>query len=269
MTSLQDTIENFHAYIIEHNKKIQKEIAGPNLAFKKMRLAVYSDGYFLRLLEILANDFPAVKKIMGDDLFEELCGAYLAYYPSHSFSVRHIGAQLEKFLKEDAGIAIFANTNIDSLMLVEMARFEWALESATVAKDGDQLTFAEVSIIAPEQWDSLKLSTHPSLVIHDFHYSIPAFWQHLLQTHPEKPILVPQEKQTHWLIWRFNRQSYFRSVDDLQLKMIHLIQSEKDFSQICEALCEHMDEEKIILFVAKSLRVWIEEGIFSSFSVLD
>ncbi len=270
MKSLQKTIEDFHEYVIGCKKDIQKEIAGPNRTFKQTRLDVYTSGYYLRLLEILANDFPALKKIVGDELFEHLGTAYLIRHPSRSFSVRHIGAQLEEFLESDASVEVFFNNeDIDLLMLLEMARFEWALESATVAKDGDQLTFAEVSAIAPEQWNSLKLSTHPSLTIHHFLYPIPAFWRHLLQGNPENPDLVINGKRTHWLIWRFNRQSYFRSVDDLQLEMIHLIQSGKDFSQICEALCEHLDEEKVIPFIAESLRVWIEEGIFSSFSVVD
>jgi hypothetical protein len=257
MTSLRETIENFHAYIMEKSTDIEQEIIGLDQDFKDIRLGVYHEGYFLRLLEGLSRDFPAVKKLAGEEKFEELGCAYIRNFPSTHFSVRYVGQHFAKFLAD--------NSELDPVW-AEMAAFEWSLENATDAPDAPTVKFEEMATISPESWSVLKLQTHPSLEILPLSYPVPPLWQHLLQG-AEKPALARQQKPTHWLIWRFDRKSYFRPMDDNQLWMMRAIQKGETFSDICTGLCVHLEEDKVIPFAAETLRTWIVEGVFSAFSV--
>lgn len=257
MTSLRTTIENFHDYIMEKSTEIEQEIVGVDPNFKDVRLAVYHEGYFLRLLGGLSRDFPAVKKLLGEDTFEELGCAYIRRFPSTHFSVRYLGQHFAQFLADSPGI---------DPTVPEMAAFEWALESVIDAKDAPALTFEEMTTITPENWSILKFKTHPSLKIIPLHYPTPTLWQHLLHA-AEKPAIHRQKRPVHWLIWRFNCKSYFRSLDANQLFMMRNIQKGKTFSDVCTGLCKYLEEEKIISFAASTLRAWITEGIFSAFMI--
>lgn len=252
--SLRETIENFQAYILEGGTKIQQEIVGDQ-DVKDTRLDVYQEGYFLRLLETLSRDFPVVAKLAGEDVFEQLGRDYIRSFPSTHFSIRYAGQHFSRFL---------SSIDVDPLWS-EMAAFEWSLGNTTDAKDAPQLTFEEMAAISPESWGELKLTTHPSLEILSFSYRIPPLWQHLLLD-SEKPKTDREQKPFHWLVWRFNRQSYFRPADENQFRMIHAIQAGDTFSEVCAGLCEHLEEDKVISFAAETLRAWITEGIFSTFS---
>lgn len=253
--SLRETLENFHDYIMEKNLNIEQEIVGPNQDFKDTRLGVYHEGYFLRLLEGLSRDFAAVKKLAGEDKFEELGCEYIRQFPSTHFSIRYVGKHFAQFLAD--------NPTLDPLWS-EMAAFEWALENAIDAKDAPTITFEEMAALNPESWGVLKFTTHPSLEILPLFYQTPLLWQHLLKG-TEKPTLARQEKPVHWLIWRFECKSYFRSMDENQLWMMRAIQNGSTFSDICTGLCDYLEEDKVILFAASTLRTWITEGIFSEY----
>jgi hypothetical protein len=259
MTSLRETIENFQAYMLGENTDIEQEIIGATQDFKDTRLGVYQTGYFLRLLEGLSRDFPAVKKLAGKKKFEELGYDYIHSFPSTHFSVRYVGQHFPQYLAD--------NKKLDP-MWSQMAAFEWALENAIDAKDAHQLTFEEMSKLNPESWAGLKFKTHPSLTVLVLFYATPTLWQYLIQKKvKKKPTLKHQTEPTHWLIWRFNRQSYFRPMTENQFWMMNAIQKGKTFSEICSGLCEHLEEEKVVPFAAETLRTWISEGVFSEYHI--
>lgn len=255
MTSLRKTIQDLQAYVLEQDTAIEQQLAGPDQEYKDIGLGVYQEGYFLRLLEGLSRDFPAVEKLAGEATFEELGREYIRHCPSTHFSIRYIGQHFAKFLSECAGL---------DPSWSEMAAFEWALENTVDAKDAPQLTFEEMATLSPDSWSGLKFETHPSLETVFFSYAIPALWQNLIQG-KEKPALVRVDKPVCWFIWRFNRQSYFRSVDENQLRMLHAIQAGNTFSEVCDGLCEYLEEEKVIAFAAETLRAWISEGLFTRY----
>lgn len=254
MSSFRETLEDFQAYILEKGANIEQEITGPDQDFKDTRLGVYQGGYFLRLLEALSKTFPALKTLTGEDLFEQIGEDYIRSFPSTHFSLRYMGQHFSQFLKD---------TDADP-MWSEMTAFEWALDNTLDAKDAPQLTFEEMALISPESWGELKFTTHPSLQILSLFYPIPPLWQHLIHA-KEKPEINRQQKPTHWLVWRFNRQGYFRSMDENQLWMMNAIQAGNTFSEVCTGLCESLGEDAVVPFVAQTLRSWIEEGIFSEF----
>lgn len=259
MTSLRETIENFHAYILEKDTAIENDIVGPDLEFRRARLGVYHEGYSLRLLEILGKTYPAIKKLAGDELFEQLGHEYIHNFPSNTFSVGYFGQHFHNFL---------ANSSTTDPIWADMALFEWALEESISAKDAAQLTFEDMAKLSPESWAELKLVIHPSMQTLPLFYATPSLWQALMQG-KEKPELVRHEQPVHWLLWRYNRQTYFRPMNAEQLWMIHAIQEGQTFSQVCEGLCEFLDEEKVIPFAAETLRHWITEGVFSEFQLAE
>ncbi len=85
------------------------------------RLELYHRQYWYRLLDSIAEDFPGLRTLLGDEAFWRLMEAYLEFVPSRSFTLRHLGESLPDF------IATHAATLSHPVHAEELARLEAAL----------------------------------------------------------------------------------------------------------------------------------------------
>lgn len=89
------------------------------------RLEIYNRQYWFRVLGALAEDFPALRAVVGGNRFDALSVAYLIEHPSHSFTLRNLGSRLPEWLAahpEQAGRR--------HRLAVDVARIEWAFVEA-------------------------------------------------------------------------------------------------------------------------------------------
>lgn len=63
------------------------------------RFAIYAGGYRSRLLESLQNEFPALRLLVGDTVFELFARSYIAAYPPRHFSLYDYGARFADHLE--------------------------------------------------------------------------------------------------------------------------------------------------------------------------
>ena len=63
------------------------------------RLAVYTGGYVLRLLECMRADFPVLRGFIGDSVFDAFAKAYVITMPPVSHSLYDLGADFPRFLR--------------------------------------------------------------------------------------------------------------------------------------------------------------------------
>jgi hypothetical protein len=95
------------------------------------RLAVYTGGYVLRLLECMRADFPVLRGFVGDSVFDAFAKAYIITMPPSSHSLYDLGADFPRFLDEtkpknrtlDAGLSIMLDLPPE-LARIERARAE-------------------------------------------------------------------------------------------------------------------------------------------------
>ena len=57
--------------------------------------------YWFRLLDCIAEDFPGLEAVLGIARCNRLYRAYLAKYPSRSFTLRNLGDRLPQFLADE------------------------------------------------------------------------------------------------------------------------------------------------------------------------
>ena len=93
------------------------------------RLQLYNRMYWFRLIDCVYDDCPGLRALLGEKKFDALARAFLARYPSRSFSLRNLCGRLEKFIGEEPRW-----TAPRTALARQMARFEWA---QTVAFDGE------------------------------------------------------------------------------------------------------------------------------------
>lgn len=250
----------FQDYLMDKDpSRIQALILDNTQMSAARRLEIYYDAYRLRLLEVLTGDFPKLQMLMGEEDFEHLGRRYIAAYPSVYFSVRDFGQDLPAFLQANEAYKPHP-------YFAEMAAFEWALGNTLDAANAEILSIEALKTLEPAQWGSLGLRFHPAFQILKFRWDIPNIWQAIENDEaPREPIQL-QEALT-WIVWRFELQSHFRSVNTEKALMLEMFETGARFGEICERLCEHMAEESVPAFALGFIQQCIAEGFVSALIV--
>jgi len=222
-------------------------------------LDVYRDGYALRLIEVLTNDYPGLMAMAGPADFDQLARAYIAAHPSRHASVRWFGQHLADF------IAATPPYN-RSPAAAEMARFEWLLGEAFDAPDLVPVTAAALMALPPEAWETLRFWPLPSLRRSVFAFEVAQAWQRREEVEAGNLEVAPAAQPAPWMIWRPERVSNFRSLEADEAAMLEALAAGRPFPELCEAIAADVGEDQAAARAAGLLRAWVEEGVIGSFS---
>lgn len=133
------------------------------------RLAIYSEAYRARLVECLADDYPALKYALGDDTFEALCLRYIARYPSQSPNLNVFGQHMAAFCRtEERPHLLFAS---------DLAALEWAMVEVLHAPSVEKLDLATLAAVAADRWADARFAPSPTVCVREFTYPANAYFQ--------------------------------------------------------------------------------------------
>jgi uncharacterized protein len=140
---------------------VAETIIAPNSRLSAFeRLELYNRQYWYRLLDALADDFPALRAVLGPQRFESLSIAYLQEHPSRSFSLRNLGSSLVEWMgahPEQAGRR--------HRLALDIARLEWAFVEAFDNAENKPLTIDRIRALSGES--CLALQPHVRLLALD------------------------------------------------------------------------------------------------------
>lgn len=125
------------------------------------RLEIYNRQYWFRILGALAEDFPALRAIVGARAFEAMSVAYLTEHPSRSFTLRNLGSRLVEWLAANPQWA-----GRRRRLAVEIARIEWAFVEAFDGTEYAPLTTEQIATLGGES--RLALQPHLRLLALDY-----------------------------------------------------------------------------------------------------
>ncbi|HSC46448.1 MAG TPA: DNA-binding domain-containing protein, partial [Gammaproteobacteria bacterium] len=145
MSALLKLERSFQDCVLAGNHDMAGQVVGTASASAEERVGIYVDAYRLRLLEILEDNYPGLRVLVGDEVFDRLGRSYIDAHPSIHPSVRWFSRHLEEFLKTTAPYA-------GHPYLAEMAAFEWAQSMVFDAADAAQVAIEEMTVVAPDQW---------------------------------------------------------------------------------------------------------------------
>jgi hypothetical protein len=130
------------------------------------RLEIYARSYWFRVLDCLYDDYPGVRAILGNRRFMKLATAFLAQYPSASYTLRNLGSRLPQFIADEPAFSA-----PHTALAHDMARFEWA---QVVAFDGPALPVLTQDEIL-DAGAKLRVALQPYLTVTEFAYPVDEF----------------------------------------------------------------------------------------------
>jgi hypothetical protein len=241
----------FAHYLLSGAHSIRQIVRPSSKADINTLLGVYRHAYSARLVEVLSNDFPGLKALVGPDGFEALARAYIAAHPSRGFSVRTVGCSLAEFLTKASPYAARP-------ALADMASFEWAMAHAFDAADAEPIRIEHMAAVPPPAWSSLTLEFHPSVLRISLRTAAPVAWA--AQNSGETPA-EPGSDPRNWLLWRQDLDVKFRSLELDESAALASALSGGDISALCESLAEHGPEDQAAYRAAGLIRAWIDAGL--------
>ena len=125
------------------------------------RLEIYNRQYWFRVLTALAEDFPALRAVVGARAFEGLSIEYLGVHPSRSFSLRNLGSRLAEWL---AGHPQWAGRR--QRLALDVVKIEWAFIETFDNAERTPLTLDQIATL--DEGSRLGLQPHLQLLALDY-----------------------------------------------------------------------------------------------------
>lgn len=166
--------------------------AGPRLSALD-RLEVYRRAYHARLIECLADDYPALQSALGLEAFDELCRAYIDRYPSRGRNLNAFGQHMAAFCRTaDAACP-------ESAFAADLATLEWAIVEVIHARSVPAVTLEALSAIPMDQWAEARLVPTPAFRLLRFAYPANEYFQSFRRGTTQ---LVPPPADSSLLVYR-------------------------------------------------------------------
>ncbi len=156
------------------------------------RLSIYRNNTVLGLADVLANAYPVVQQIVGEDFFKTLARHYLKVHPQLAGNRHMFGGELAAFLKGFAPVASLP-------YLSDIAALEWAHFQASIADDAETLDFNGLTAALSAD-PAFVLVLHPSVHMIAQRYNALDIWQ----AHQKEALgTIPLAPEDHALVvWR-------------------------------------------------------------------
>jgi hypothetical protein len=139
-------------------KKIAESFIKPNDRLTSFeRLEIYNRQYWFRIRQCFYEDYPGLRAVLGDKKFERIADAYLAHYPSQSFTLRNLGSRLVKFIEAKPRWV-----SPHKQLALDMARLEWA---HTEAFDNEARPPLKTEDLAGLDAAKIRLKLQPHLTL--------------------------------------------------------------------------------------------------------
>jgi hypothetical protein len=223
------------------------------------RLDVYANMYFFRLLDCLAEDFPAVQAVVGHEQFHALVSDYLTIHPSEHPSVRMLGRALGDFLETRP-------LSAEVSYLPDLARFEWDLLGAFDAVDAEPLAAECLQQLAPGGWAALRLALTPSLRILEARAPVQEVWSAATEGRDLPSIAL---RPTALRIWREDLRVFHRTIDRLELMALRAAERGERFAAMCDRAAGLVGEEGAASELVTILQRWLADRVIVGFDVED
>lgn len=215
------------------------------------RVEIYANMYFFRLLECLAEDFPALHAVVGHERFHELTRDYLTAYPSEGPSVRMLGRRLGEFLEGHRLAAEWP-------WLADLARFEWALLDAFDAPDAAPVGENRLRALGAEDWPLLRLTLAPSLQVLEARAPVQEVWSAATEG---RELRAVSEAPTPLRVWREDLRVFHRAIDAVELAALRAVGRGETFAGLCEAAAAIVGEKSAAERVVALLQRWIADAL--------
>jgi hypothetical protein len=255
-------------------KKIAESFIKPNDRLTSFeRLEIYNRQYWFRVRNCFYEDYPGLRAIFGGKKFEQLADAYLAKFPSRSYTLRNLGSRLVKFLEANPKL-----TAPHSQLALDMARLEWA---HTEAFDNEAKPPLKTGDLAGLDAAKIRLQLQPHLTLLKLQNEIDDFLIELKRNsgmrneasnameqnrhHKKTRLTRGLKRKTNFLaVHRYQDLVYYKQLEPGQFRVLYALQGGATLERACAELAGLKISGNLGETIQKWFSNWAALGWFCS-----
>jgi len=161
------SLQRWFASVVQHPRGVRaglrahgsQPVAGSRVnaataAQGAMRLQVYGEAYYARLVDVLAGDYPALRAFVGERRFAAWAKRYLVRRPSRHPNLNQLGARFPQHVR---------TVERGSAIATALADLELAVTRAFDAPARTPLSAGALAAVPPARWRRLRFELDPSV----------------------------------------------------------------------------------------------------------
>ena len=215
-------------------------------------LGVYHHGYRARLVECLADDYPAVRHVLGEERFERLCERVIARRPSGAPNLNAYGASLLAEIQSPIRLP-------HREFLRELAALEWAVVEAVHAAPPVTIDANALRAIPPERWGDLRFSPNPALRVLRGSYPVNPWFQAFRRGEPGP---VPARKPSVVAVYRVGPSVWRMDLSAMTASLLDRLVSGVPLGEALAPVEGHAEAGQVMRW----FEAWVGGGFFSNVS---
>lgn len=244
----------FVAALLNSAAVLPADIRSCNRVATSRRFAVYRNNVTVALIDALADCYPVVNALVGEDFFRAMAREFARLHAPPSPVMAEYGGDLADFIKTFAPAATLP-------YLSDIARLEWQRVLAWNAADATTLTAKDLSPLLsnPAQLIRTSWHFHPSLLLVESSFATVSLWlahQHAnssqIRASLDRLDLLQAESA---LVMRQNLNVVVLKIQPAQAAFVTALQSGKNLGNAVNdglTLSEHFDLAEIFGLLVQS-----------------
>lgn len=245
--------EDFSQLLVLENLGSVPDLFSTEPDLVEQRLAIYRGNVQSIWTKTLANTFPVLQQLVGDEFFTFLALQYGRQFPSQSGDLNQFGSQFSRYLSTEAAVE-------DYPYFSAVAELEWQLHCAYYAENTDSIDLAQFISSAGEAAQHSRLLFHPTASLFQASYAAAqVYLAHQMQS--IRTIDVPLNTSCFALISRPQWRVELMLLDAASFSALQALQQGRELGETLEramALDPQFD-------IATQLQKWFALGTFVGF----
>jgi hypothetical protein len=191
------------------------------------RVGVYARMYFDRIVQALAEVYPKLAKVVGDDGFRALVSDYLRARPPAHPMLQRAGSQFPAFVGAHP-------RSVERPWLAELARLEWARFFAVDAPDSAPLRESQLRALDGAAVARLPLRLIAAHSIVESEHAVDGLWRAIHDNVPSPRAPRRCASPRSILVWRRDVVVMHRPLRSFEARIARLAQRGATFGDACE-----------------------------------
>lgn len=221
---------------------------------------IYRRQYWLRHLDALADDYPGVAHLLGEDGFDSFLRAYLAAHPPRHKSLRDLGSDIVAFSQGYAFPAALRD------VALEMVAYEHTFIDMFDGAEPPPLDPQKITSMPEDAWERARIVIHPLLMRRHVRFAVHRLRLEAKASDAEPRTGPPPESPANLVLFRDDNRIRFEELDGTAFALLDALARGEALGPACEQVAATLDAEAAEQLGAQ-VGTWFQEWTASKWIV--
>ncbi len=207
---------------------------------------IYRQQFWLRHTSTLVEDFPGLTGLLGQRRWEPIVEGYLSTKSHDCLALRSLGKDLSDHI-ESLDESLIENEGLSRVLLVEMARLEWAYIRAFDLRDEPPLSPARLAEIPVEAWQHARFEVSDTVSLFRFQYPVADLRRTIRKAPGEISTAKVEVDPNYLVVYRRNRTLWDKRLSRSAFLLLEQLSRGIALVPACEAVVTEDPEAERVL----------------------